>query len=109
MFNILIRVPLHRNDLDTEIENDYPIPENDSTWNWWRKMRSLCEENTRLGLALELTNDLPEDEAEIQRWYSEPIRMIIIPTSLFLTNKSGYPVLSKAHQNFINKFLRVLV
>lgn len=106
---MIIRVPLHTNNLDIEIENFVPRSNEDTPWYWWKKMRTLCEENTRLGLALELTNDLPDDENEIERWYSEPVRMIIIPTSLFLTNKSGFPVLSKAHQKFINKFLKVIL
>ncbi|RMZ94869.1 arginine N-methyltransferase 5 [Brachionus plicatilis] len=107
MFNVIIRVPLHMNNLDIEIENVISRSNDDAPWYWWKKLRTLCEENTRLGLALEMTNDLPEDENEIERWYSEPIRMIIIPTSLFLTNKSGFPVLSKAHQKFINQFLKL--
>ena len=93
--------------LNIEIENLPVRSKDDTPWNWWKKMRTLCEESSRLSLALELTNDLPEDEEEIKRWFAEPVRMIIIPTSLFLTNKTGFPVLSKAHQKFIEKFLSV--
>lgn len=98
---------MNLNNLDVEIENINLRSIEDTPWRWWKKMRTLCEESSRLGLALEMTNDLPDDDYEIERWYSEPIRMIIIPTSLFLTNKSGYPVLSKAHQKFLDKFLKV--
>ena len=30
-----------------------------------------------------------------------------IPTSIFLINKKGYPVLSKQHQNFVRKFINL--
>lgn len=32
------------------------------------------------------------------------MRCLILPTTLFLTNKKGYPVLSKAHQALVKKF-----
>jgi len=53
-------------------------------------------------LALELTTDLP-DEQELDRWLGEPIKAVIAPTAIFLTNKAGFPVLSRPHQVFINK------
>ena len=75
-------------------------------WKIWRKLRTLCEESPKLFLALELTEDLPNDQM-IDRWYSEPVKCIIIPTSLFITNRSGFPVLSKAHQHILHKFMSV--
>lgn len=41
-----------------------------------------------------MTEDLPSREV-LQRWRGEPVRALIFPTSIFLTNKKGYPVLSK--------------
>lgn len=99
-------VPLVKKSYDVEIENEPESSDEITTWHWWRKMRTLCEENSRLGVALELTADLPSD-FEIDRWFAEPIRALIIPTSLFLTNKSGFPVLSKPHQKFVEKFFNV--
>jgi len=32
------------------------------------------------------------------------VRCLILPTTLFLTNKKGYPVLSKAHQALVRRF-----
>lgn len=66
--------------------------------------RSVCNYNRRLGVALEVTPDIPSAE-EINRWLGEPVRSLIIPTSLFLTNKKGYPVLSRAHQNLLRQFV----
>lgn len=41
-----------------------------------------------------MTEDLPSREV-LQRWRGEPVRAVIFPTPIFLTNKKGYPVLSK--------------
>ena len=81
----------------------------ESTWNWWKKLRTLCEENTKLGVVLELTPDLTLTDEEVDRWLSEPVKAIKISTSLFLTNRSGFPVLTKAHQKFVCKFFKVML
>ena len=112
-FNLLISVPICLQfDSGEEIENAGEILEknvrrSDSPWYWWKKLRSLCEENSKLGLILEMTEDISLNEFEIERWFSEPIKALIIPTRVFLTNKSGFPVLSKSHQKIVSKFFRV--
>jgi protein arginine N-methyltransferase 5 len=72
---------------------------------------------------LELTSDLPSD-AEIARWLagaftlcvfvaaltavaSEPIKAVLLPASIFLTNRMGFPVLSKRHQAVVQKLFEV--
>uniref|UniRef100_A0A8C5AGE9 Protein arginine N-methyltransferase 5 n=1 Tax=Gadus morhua TaxID=8049 RepID=A0A8C5AGE9_GADMO len=50
--------------------------------------------------AIEVGADMPS-EAVIDKWLGEPIKAAILPTSIFLTNKKGFPVLSKAHQRII--------
>jgi hypothetical protein len=37
----------------------------------------------------------------LSRWHGEPVKALIIPTSTFTTNKRGYPVLPKPHQEFV--------
>ncbi|XP_067002260.2 protein arginine N-methyltransferase 5 [Anabrus simplex] len=70
------------------------------TWEWWNHFRSVCNFEKKLGLALEISGDVPS-EKEIARWMGEPIKCIVLPTTLFITNKKGYPVLSRGHQNII--------
>lgn len=62
----------------------------------------------RIKLAVELTADLP-DTAGILRWTGEPVNAIIIPTSIFILNKAGYPVLSGVHQKVVQKFMALNV
>jgi protein arginine N-methyltransferase 5 len=56
---------------------------------------------------LELTADLPDAE-DIERWLGEPIKCLFVPAHLFTftTNKKGFPVLPKSHQEAIRQFLR---
>jgi type II protein arginine methyltransferase len=57
---------------------------------------------------LELSVDLP-DEVYLERWFAEPIKAVILPTKIFLTNVKGYPVLSKKHQAFVRKLMKVCI
>lgn len=56
-------------------------------------------------LALVIPTELPSDE-EINRWLGEPIGCAIIECKTFLTNPSGYPVLSKSHQDLVTNLLQ---
>lgn len=69
----------------------------------WNSIRCLCNHNKSVTLALEITADLPSDEA-IGRWLGEPVKCIILPSSLFITNKKGFPVLFRAHQTVVKAF-----
>lgn len=61
----------------------------------------LCE-------AIEIGEDLPSDTV-VDKWLGEPIKAAILPTSIFLTNKKGFPVLSKAHQRVLFRLFKVNV
>ena len=72
----------------------------------WNRFRTLCDSNKKIGVVLVLTADLPSEQ-EIERWTGEPVRAVVVPTSIFITNKKGFPVLSRAHQNVVRMFLKV--
>lgn len=57
-------------------------------WNWWSKFHERLEYDKRVGVVLELTADLPSQEL-LKRWLGEPVKAIIIPTSIFHNNKKG--------------------
>jgi protein arginine N-methyltransferase 5 len=81
------------------------VPTCGEPWEWWNSLRVLCEHHHNLGVVLELTADVP-DETVLKQWLGEPIRAVILPTSIFLSNKMGYPTLSKKHQTFLLKLFR---
>ncbi|XP_060777858.1 protein arginine N-methyltransferase 5 isoform X2 [Neoarius graeffei] len=108
-----IRVPLlapedTREDL-IENEPSKQIDDADNeerTWGWWHSFRTLCDYNKRICLAIEIGADIPSDTV-IDKWLGEPIKAAILPTSIFLTNKKGFPVLSKAHQRIIFRLFKL--
>ena len=63
-------------------------------------MRCYTNFNPRLHVCLVLTCDLPTTD-ELANWMGEPVKGCILPTSIFLTNAQGFPVLSQYHQQFI--------
>ncbi|KAI9206931.1 PRMT5 arginine-N-methyltransferase-domain-containing protein [Polychytrium aggregatum] len=75
------------------------------SWRKWNLVRSLCDSDPKLGVALELPSDLPA-QASLNRWFSEPVKCIVLPTSIFLINKKGYPVLPKSHQMYIKQWMK---
>lgn len=74
-------------------------PKSDS-WEWWNMFRTLCDHHSHLSVALDITASLPS-AASLKRWLGEPVKAAIIHTNAFLTNKKGYPCLSKRHQNLL--------
>lgn len=74
----------------------------DELWDKWNFIRKILQSHANLSIALELLGDLPDDEQQ-SRWFGEPISWVILPTSIFITNNSNYPVLSKALQIFLGK------
>lgn len=41
-----------------------------------------------------------------ERWYSEPLKVLNFTENTFTANAKGYPVLSKAHQTLLTKYMR---
>ncbi|KAI8927188.1 PRMT5 arginine-N-methyltransferase-domain-containing protein [Entophlyctis helioformis] len=76
-------------------------------WTRWNKLRMLSRHNPKLQIALELQYELP-DEAVLDKWLAEPIKLVVLPTSIFLSNNAGFPVLSKRHQAFVRKLMQTL-
>lgn len=90
--NFFVRIPMSSNNNVVD------------TWKLWSSFSTACDYHKSIYLALELSVDLP-DKQELDRWLGEPIKAAIVHTSIFLTNKAGFPVLSRPHQIFINKLL----
>ncbi|KAL4706818.1 hypothetical protein ACJJTC_010052 [Scirpophaga incertulas] len=98
---VWVQVPMvDSRSLKTYSETD----ESESPWNepwyWWSKFHERLDYDKKVGVVLELSADLPSKEI-LNRWLGEPVKAVIVPTSLFHTNKKGYPVLSRAHQEVV--------
>ncbi|KAJ6619700.1 PRMT5 arginine-N-methyltransferase-domain-containing protein [Mycena sp. CBHHK59/15] len=75
----------------------------DGTWEMWDLIRSICDYSTRLSLTLDLTPPLPMKSGFLSKWTAEPIRYLFLPSSTFIANTKGYPVLPKGTQSFIRE------
>ena len=97
-----------------------PESELNGTWEMWDLIRSICDYNTRLTLsgfffrsnvldsddkktfsALDLSPPLPTTIGVLSKWAAESVRNILLPSSTFIANTKGYPVLPKPTQTFI--------
>lgn len=76
------------------------------SWKKWTKFISSIRNTNRIKVALEIGPELPSNE-ELNRWLGEPVAALIIPTRIFVTNKKGWPVLLKRHQDFIKNMFNI--
>ena len=58
--------------------------------------------------ALSIPRQLPGLSVQ-SRWYSEPLRVIILSGTTFIKNRAGYPTLSKPIQSYISRVMRLKV
>lgn len=77
-----------------------------SSWDAWNTIRSVCQYHTRLSIMLGLPRRLPSSALQ-SRWFSEPLRLLNIPASSFLLNSRQSHVLSRPHQVFIFRCMRL--
>ncbi|KAJ9602780.1 hypothetical protein H2200_012560 [Cladophialophora chaetospira] len=75
-------------------------------WEAWDMIRSICKYPSRLCVALAVPKLLPPVSIQ-SRWYSEPVRLITLDKDVFTKNAKGYPVMTRAHQQFVFKFARL--
>ena len=75
-------------------------------WRAWNSVRCLCNHSSKLGALLEVQGEVPPLQ-EVLRWHGEPVKALLLPTSAFLTNKRGYPTLSRAHQELLTRFFQM--
>ncbi|WPB03278.1 uncharacterized protein RHO25_007915 [Cercospora beticola] len=87
-------------------EEDEAEPELFGTWETWNTIRAMGQYSNKLTVALELPRQLPSLELQ-SRWFSEPVRTLVMPRTTFLRNQAGYPVLDKGHQQLLSRFLRL--
>ncbi|KAI1374850.1 Skb1 methyltransferase [Hypoxylon crocopeplum] len=118
--NIIIHMPMYRepgleekvallslsDDSANEMKSDERNIDLFSSWDSWHAIRSICEYDTRLFVALKIPRILP-GEGVRSRWFSEPLQYLTLGPQAFRTNKSGHPSLSRHHQEMIFTYMRL--
>lgn len=74
-------------DLDPDTNCDEE-PTWNETWQWWSNFHERLEWDKRVGVVLELSADIPPEDV-VKRWLGEPVKAIVVPTTLFHNNKKG--------------------
>ncbi|KAI1156606.1 methyltransferase-like protein [Nemania diffusa] len=77
-----------------------------TSWDSWHVIRTVCEYDARLFVALRIPRVLPQTDLQT-RWFSEPLQYLTYSPSTFQTNKAGHPSLGRAHQELIYTYMRL--
>jgi protein arginine N-methyltransferase 5 len=75
-----------------------------NNWDEWNSLRMICGHHPKLGVVLRIEESGIDDNS-LAAWISEPIKILNLPSHIFLKNKAGYPVLSKSIQKFYHQLL----
>ncbi|KAF2963928.1 hypothetical protein GQX73_g9649 [Xylaria multiplex] len=77
-----------------------------TSWDSWHVIRTVCDYDTRLFVALRIPRVLPSKDLQM-RWFSEPLQYLTYCPSTFQTNKGGHPSLGRPHQELIHTYMRL--
>eukprot|EP01038_Epipyxis_sp_PR26KG_P010849 gene10849-14564_t len=104
---VWLRIPLV-----LPLTNNLSETANEDGWILWDSFRHFSSHNSLIGIAIEINGEdslKNINENVLNRWAAEPIKALIISTSLFGLNKAGYPALSQLGYDIIGSFLRFKV
>ncbi|KAJ2985026.1 hypothetical protein NUW58_g5753 [Xylaria curta] len=117
--NLIVHLPMYREpgleekvaqlsiSNDTQ-DNSHSDTEIDifTSWDSWHVIRTVCDYDARLFVALRVPRALPPKELQM-RWFSEPIQYLTYGPSTFQENKAGHPSLGRPHQELIHTYMRL--
>lgn len=75
-----------------------------SSWDSWHVIRTVCNYDAKLFVAVRVPRVLPEKEVQ-SRWFSEPLQYLTFGPRSFQSNKSGNPALGKFHQEMVKTYM----
>ncbi|EFX06655.1 protein methyltransferase [Grosmannia clavigera kw1407] len=116
--SLVIQVPMYREPgLEESIETlsgpgAYPEATADQEidiygcWDSWHTIRTVCDYNSRLSVAIRIPRRLPEIELQ-SRWFAEPLQILTFDAAIFQLNASGFPSLGKSHKEMLNRYMRL--
>ncbi|GAV01040.1 hypothetical protein RvY_11813-2 [Ramazzottius varieornatus] len=94
-----------KNDPEPDLEDDHQNLAAFKAYKWWNSLKAAVSYSHHLGVALEITEDLPSVLTLYDLWRSEPVRAIVIPTRLFVSLIDGSPSLSPFHVLIVQSFI----
>lgn len=74
------------------------------SWDAWRRIRTACEGDSRVGVCLRMGECLPSDGSVLSRWSAERICAIVVPTDIFVpSGRDRSPRLTPDHEAALRK------
>ncbi|KAI0136971.1 PRMT5 arginine-N-methyltransferase [Xylariales sp. AK1849] len=77
-----------------------------SSWDSWHVIRSTCNYDGRLSVAVRIPRKPPVKELQT-RWFSEPMQYLTFLPESFQVNRGGHPSLTRNHQDMIMSYMRL--
>ncbi|ANB11215.1 Hsl7p [Sugiyamaella lignohabitans] len=107
MANPTLQVSIHLPLTEEFTKSATLVPPSDylSIWEVWNTIRNTCNYPHNISVALQLPRHTLPDYV-VNRWFAEPVSMIIVSSRSFVRNAKGYPVLPKSSQTVLNKFFK---
>ena len=107
-FSKIINQLYHHKEKYTKIWLNFPLmyKDNKSSWEIYNKIRLLTNSKLLFKIALELTLNLPDNINLYKQWFSENLKVIIIPMDLFIIGKDGLPELTPKHLSYLEYALQ---
>lgn len=104
---VIINLPFAEDDYVSS-RTGVKIPPADylSIWDVWNTIRTINCYPSNLYVSLQVPPKCKFPPTVLTRWYSEPVKMLIISSACFMPNAKGYPVLPKASQSLLFKFFK---
>ncbi|XP_068144653.1 protein arginine N-methyltransferase 5 [Drosophila tropicalis] len=108
-----IQVPITNPELATfehrkdATEEEVMSAEENDTWHWWNNIRFAVDHNPKVKVVITLNDSDRPNRETVRRWLGEPIEAIVIPSSIFVKNRSNYCVLHREWQEIIGHFISV--
>ncbi|KAK9366456.1 PRMT5 arginine-N-methyltransferase-domain-containing protein [Lipomyces kononenkoae] len=105
--NVIVHLAMAETGIEEPSGSDVQAPVDAmSIWDIWNSIRTICDYSSRLSVGLQVPAKLPP-QTVVSRWFAEPITVLFISAKIFLSNPKGYPVLSKAHQYLLFKYMKM--
>ncbi|KAJ1721957.1 hypothetical protein LPJ53_003590 [Coemansia erecta] len=70
-----------------------------ASWRRWRRVRDMCGHSRALEIALVLAGG----DDDVDRWRPEPVKLVIVPSAMFVLNDAGHPVLRRSDQRIVRE------
>ncbi|CDO56203.1 similar to Saccharomyces cerevisiae YBR133C HSL7 Protein arginine N-methyltransferase that exhibits septin and Hsl1p-dependent bud neck localization and periodic Hsl1p-dependent phosphorylation [Geotrichum candidum] len=105
--HLLIHLPFAEEDyISSRTGERVPPADYLSIWEVWNTIRTINNYASNLSVVLQVPSKCNFPPVVASRWYAEPVRMLMLSSTVFVDNVKGYPVLPKMTQSLLFQFFK---